>query len=488
MAFITDDFLLHGDTARRLYHGFAADAPILDYHCHLSPRDLADNRQFGTLFDIWLEGDHYKWRAMRANGVPERYCTGDADPYEKFLAWARTVPSTLRNPLYHWTHLELRRYFEIDDLLNEHTADAIWRRANARLGDRDSTAHGILRRFRVAALCTTDDPADTLEHHERLARSPLETAVYPCYRPDHALEIDNPEPFNRWVDKLGAAADVSIARLPHLLDALRLRHDDFHAHGCRLSDHGLDHCYAEACTDTEASRIFDGVRGGREPEPADAAKFASYLMLFFGHLDAARGWTKQLHLGALRNVNSRMLAALGPDTGFDSIGDWPQVRALGAYLDRLAREQALPKLIVYNVNPADNYALATMIGNFQDGTVAGKIQFGSGWWFLDQKEGIERQLNALSNAGLLSRFVGMVTDSRSFMSYPRHEYFRRVLCNLVGADVDRGELPRDEALIGGMIRGLCFSNAAGYLQLPVRDEVIAASGRSPGRLREPRES
>jgi len=465
MTFITDDFLLHGDTARLLYHEYAAGQPILDYHCHLPPRDLAANRQFATLFDIWLAGDHYKWRAMRANGVAERFCSGDADPYAKFLAWAATAPATLRNPLYHWTHLELLRYFGIGDLLDERSAPAIWAQANARLSDPELRAHGILRRFDVRVVCTTDDPADSLEHHERLASLPLETAVYPTFRPDAALKVSEPG-YNAWIDRLGAAADVSIARLPHFLDALRRRHDDFHAHGCRLSDHGLDSAYAATCADVEAARIFDAARSGAAPDEGDAARFAGYLMRFFGRLDAERGWTKQLHLGAARNVNTRMHAALGPDAGFDAIADLPQIEALARYLDALAREHALPKLIVYNLNPADNYPVAALAGCFQDGELAGKIQFGSGWWFLDQKEGIEWQLNALSATGLLSRFVGMVTDSRSFMSFPRHEYFRRVLCNLLGAEIDRGELPRDDTLVGGMIADICYSNAVRYLALP----------------------
>jgi len=467
MAFITDDFLLQGETARRLYREHAAHQPILDYHCHLPARDLAANRQFDTLFDIWLEGDHYKWRAMRANGVDERFCTGDADPYAKFLAWARTVPATLRNPLYHWTHLELVRYFGIDDLLNERSAPDVWARANARLVEPDSRVHGILRRFNVRTVCTTDDPADSLEHHERLASMPIPTAVHPTFRPDAALKIADAG-FNAWVDRLGAAADISIERLPHFLDALLKRHDEFHAHGCRVSDHGLDFAFADTCTDAEASRAFDTARCGKGVDPVDVGRFAGYLMRFFGRLDAERGWTKQLHLGARRNVNTRMRAVLGPDTGFDAIGDWPQIDSLARYLDALAHEQALPKMIVYNLNPADNCAFATLAGCFQDGDVAGKIQFGSGWWFLDQKEGIEWQLNALSATGLLSRFVGMVTDSRSFMSFPRHEYFRRVLCNLLGAEIDRGELPRDEALVGGMIEDICYSNAVRYLALPER--------------------
>jgi glucuronate isomerase len=475
VTFITDDFLLHGDTARRLYRTFAAPQPILDYHCHLPPADLADDRRFANLFEIWLEGDHYKWRAMRANGVPERYCTGDAEPYEKFMAWARTVPYTLRNPLYHWTHLELQRYFGIDERLDESTAPTLWARANERLADPDLSARGILGRFRVNVVCTTDDPADTLEHHERLSRSPLATAVYPCYRPDGALRTTDALAFNMWIDRLGAASGTSITRLPDLLDALRARHDDFHAHGCRLSDHGLEVCPVAPCSDADAARLFDQVRSGRALDSSESEQFASHLMLFFGHLDAARGWTKQLHLGALRDVNTKMLASLGPNTGFDSIGDWPQARALGQYLDRLNRSNALPKIVVYNLNPADNYVFATMIGNFQDGSVAGKIQFGSGWWFLDQKDGIRAQLDALSNAGLLSRFIGMVTDSRSFMSFPRHEYFRRVLCDLLGTDIDRGELPDDEALVGRMIEDLCYGNAARLLGLPARTTPVRSA-------------
>src|SRR5262245_1114618 len=468
MTFITDDFLLHGPTARQLYHQFAAAQPILDYHCHLPVRDIASNRRFATLAEAWLEGDHYKWRAMRANGVDERFCTGDAPPYEKFLAWARTVPRTLRNPLYHWTHLELLRYFGIHELLNEQTAPGIWARANARLADEDLTTRGMLRRFKVRCVCTTDDPADSLTHHEALAAAPLETAVYPTFRPDAAMRLHDVIAFNQWVDTLAAAANVEIARLGDLLDALRKRHDDFHARGCRLSDHGLEHCPTVGCSDTDAARIFDRARSGAAIDPDDGDLFAGYLMLAFGRLDAERGWTKQLHLGALRNANTRMMQSLGRDTGFDSVGDWPQVSRLAAYLDALEREQALPKIVVYNLNPADNYAFATLAGSFQGGNIPGRIQFGSGWWFLDQREGIEWQLNALSNNGMLSRFIGMITDSRSFMSFPRHEYFRRVLCNLVGTDVDRGDLPRDLELVGGLVRDICFGNAERYLNLPAR--------------------
>ncbi len=465
MSFIHEDFLLNSGAARRLYHEYAEDEPILDYHCHLSPKDIADDRHFHDLFEIWLEGDHYKWRAMRADGNSERYCTGDAQPYDKFMAWARTVSRTLRNPLYHWTHLELKRYFGVDDLLSEKTAPAIWEKARARLAAGNLSTRGILKKFRVQALCTTDDPVDDLSHHRRLAASSFETRMYPAFRPDKSLNVNKPELFCPWVDRLAATSDTAVTKLTDFLEALRKRHDFFHAMGCRLSDHGLNHSFAEPCAESEAALIFDNARAGRAADPGEQLRFASFMMLFFGRLDAAKGWTKQLHLGAWRNANTRMLRKLGPDTGFDSIGDWLQVEALGRYMDLLDQENALPKMIIYNLNPVHNYSFAAMIGNFQDGSIPGKIQFGSGWWYLDQKEGIEWQLNALSNAGLLSRFVGMLTDSRSFMSFPRHEYFRRVLCDLVGTDMERGELPDDYELVGGMVRDICFSNARNYLQL-----------------------
>lgn len=464
-SFIHADFLLTSEAGKHLYHTYAAPQPILDYHCHLPPKDIAENRRFETLHAIWLEGDHYKWRAMRANGVDERYCTGGASPYDKFLAWARTVPFTLRNPLYHWTHLELKRYFGIKDLLDEESAPKIWDRANEILTTEDLRPHGILKKFQVRALCTTDDPTDDLRWHHAIAHSNLETRVYPTFRPDKALAVHSPEAFNAWSDRLGAAANVDIRRLPQFLDALKKRHDVFHAAGCRLSDHGLDHAFSEPSTEARAAEIFDRARSGMPATPEEQAQFASFLMLFFGRLDAEKGWTKQLHLGARRNNNTRMLRAIGADTGFDSIGDWPQIDALAAYLDRLDQENALPKMILYNVNPADNYAVAALAGNFQDGRTPGKIQFGSGWWFLDQKEAMEWQINALSNTGLLSRFVGMLTDSRSFMSYPRHEYFRRVLCDMIGRDVDAGYIPMREDLLRELIENVCYGNAKRYLGL-----------------------
>jgi glucuronate isomerase len=480
MEFITDNFLLQSETARYLFKTYAAGEPILDYHCHLSPKDLAENRRFNNLFEIWLQGDHYKWRAMRANGIPERYCTGDVEPYQKFLAWAMTVPQTLRNPLYHWAHLELKRHFGVNELLNEDTAPAIWQHANEQLQDDGLSACGILERFRVTVLCTTDDPTDSLQHHRQVRESGMATRVFPTFRPDRALRTTDPASFNKWVDKLSQSSNVEIARLTDFLAALRQRHDDFHQHGCRLSDHGLDHCYAETCTEAEASAAFARVRSGQTLGPEEADKLSSYLMTFFGHLDAEKGWTKQLHLGAYRNANGRMLNGHGRDMGFDSIGDWPQIQSLGRYLDSLDRAGSLPKTIIYNANPTDNYAFAAMAGNFQDGRIAGKIQLGSAWWFLDQKDAMEKQLNALSNCGLLARFVGMVTDSRSFMSYPRHEYFRRVLCNLLGNEVERGELPDDEELVGNMIRRICYQNAVEYLGLPSAHKKAEAAAASNG--------
>ena len=467
--FLTEDFLLSNDAGRHLYHQFAASQPILDYHCHLSPRDIAENRRFANLFEIWLEGDHYKWRAMRANVVPEKYITGDATPYEKFLAWARTVPYTLRNPLYHWTHLELQRYFGIAELLDEKSAPSIWERANAILSN-SLTTHAILQKFKVEVVCTTDDPTDDLRHHQALAKSDLKTRVFPAFRPDKALAIGDAD-FAPWLKRLSQASNVDVKNLSTFLQALRSRHDCFHSLGCRLSDHGLNHCYAARCSEPAAATIFSQVREGHSVTGDERTQFASFMMLFFARLDAEKGWTKQLHLGALRNVNTVARDKLGADTGYDAIGDFPQAPHLAAYLDLLAREKALPRMILYNLNPADNFQFATLAGCFQEGDrksedQPGKIQYGSAWWFLDQKQGITAQLDALSNAGLLSRFIGMVTDSRSFMSYPPHEYFRRVLCDLVGQDVMRGELPNEDALLGRLIEDICYRNARSYLRLP----------------------
>jgi glucuronate isomerase len=476
MKFIHEDFLLSNRTARRLYHTYAEDESILDYHCHLSPKDIAENRRFNNLFEIWLEGDHYKWRAMRSNGVSERFCTGNADPFSKFQAWAATVPHTLRNPLYHWTHLELKRYFEIEELLDEATAARIWKRANERLENPELSAQGILKKFRVTHVCTTDDPVDDLKYHQTLAVSGFATRMLPAYRPDRALMVDKPEFFNKWVTQLGEAANVDIATLSDFLDALRARHDYFHQNGCRLSDHGMNQSYANFCSPKVAATIFARARRGGAVSTEEHGQFAAFMMLFFGKLDAEKGWTKQLHLGAMRNNNLRLLKQIGADSGFDSIGDFPQAEALAGYLNRLDQENALPKTILYNLNPADNYVFATMLGNFQDGTIPGKIQLGSGWWFLDQKEGMQWQMNALSNLGLLSRFIGMITDSRSFMSFPRHEYFRRVLCNLIGRDMENGEIPDDEMLVGTMIRNICHANAKQYFGFPALKAEKSSGG------------
>jgi glucuronate isomerase len=469
--FMDDNFLLETDSAVHLYKTYAAPQPIFDYHCHLPPRHIAENRRFNNLFEIWLEGDHYKWRAMRANGESERYCTGDATPYEKFLVWARTVPTTLRNPLYHWTHLELQRYFGITELLNEASAPRIWEQANTALQTLD--VHAILSKFNVHTIGTTDDPADTLEHHTAIAASSLTTRVLPTFRPDASLRVDAPMAFNAWVNRLSTTANADIHSFATFLDAIAQRIADFHAIGCRLSDHGLDLAYSEPCTESQAAAIFDRTQIGEAASVQDHHKFASFIMHFLGQQYAKHGWTMQLHLGALRNVNSRAKAVHGPDTGFDTMGGvtahgHAQLPALARFLDKLDQTNELPRTILYNSNPIENYAFATLCGSFSAESLPGKVQFGSGWWFLDQKEGIELQLNALSNVGLLSRFVGMVTDSRSFMSYPRHEYFRRVLCTLLGAAMEKGLLPNnpnDENLIGSMVKDICFNNASSYFNL-----------------------
>jgi glucuronate isomerase len=468
--FIHENFLLSTNAARRLYREYAADEPIVDYHCHLSPADIAADRRFSNLWEIWIEGDHYKWRAMRSNGVPERLCTGDAPPHEKFMAWAATVPRTLRNPLYHWSHLELARYFGIGELLDERSAQRIWDKAGEMLAGNDLSAHGILRRFGVEVVGTTDDPADTLAHHRAIAGLGLAARVVPTYRPDKALGVHRPAEWNAWLETLEAASGVAISDVATFLHALGRRHDFFHEMGGRASDHGMESCCADFPTEAEAASIFGRARAGRPASPEEQARFASHVMLHVGRWDAEKGWAMQLHLGALRNNNTRLFRSLGPDTGFDSIGDSPQASALAGFLDRLDRENALPRTILYNLNPADTYVFASMLGNFQDGSLPGKIQLGSGWWFLDQKEGMEWQMNALSNLGLLSRFVGMVTDSRSFMSYPRHEYFRRVLCNLAGRDIEEGLLPDDMDLVGGMIAAICARNAREYFGFPAPGE------------------
>ncbi len=466
--FLHDDYILTTETARRLYHETAKHQPIYDYHCHLPPDQIAANRRFENITQIWLAGDHYKWRALRAAGVNEDLITGTkTSDYDKFLAYCRVVPQLVRNPLHHWSHLELRRYFGIDLLINEANAPKIWELANAKLATEALTTHGILTSNKVAVVCTTDDPADSLEHHVAIAKSDLKTRVYPTFRADKLMAVGSPAVFNTWCEQLGTRAGLDITDLAALLDALDKRHAFFHSLGGRLSDHGLENLPDVDCTEAEARAIFAQTRGGRAATPEQTAKWVWYVMVYLGRLDAKRGWTKQLHLGALRNNNSRLLQRLGADAGVDSIGDFSQARALSRYLDTLDRENQLPKIVLYNLNPADNYVFATMVGNFQDGTTPGKLQFGSGWWFLDQKEGMEWQINALSQLGLLSRFVGMLTDSRSFLSYPRHEYFRRILCAMIGADVEAGLIPADDAALKSLVADISFGNAAGYFGLEI---------------------
>lgn len=465
--FIHEDFLLETETARALYHDVAKHQPILDYHCHLSPREIAENHRFRSMTEVWLGGDHYKWRAMRTAGVQERYITGDAGDWDKFEAWAQTVPKTLRNPLYHWTHLELAFPFGIGDtLLDESSAQAVYDRCNEQLKDESFGALGLLVKFNVRAVCTTDDPTDSLEHHRTLRDKKQEgPKLYPTWRPDRALAVENPVEYNAWLGKLAEVSVTDITSLKTLLDALAKRHVFFHEMGCRLSDHGLDVMFSNDTTYDEADRAFQKVRGGTKLGGEEAVGLKSVLLHEFALMDHEKGWVQQFHLGALRNNNARLLGRLGPDTGFDSIGDDAQARPLARFLDRLDSSDQLAKTILYNLNPRDNELMATMIGNFQDGSVAGKMQYGSAWWFLDQLEGMERQMNALSNMGLLYCFVGMLTDSRSFLSYSRHQYFRRLLCNMLGNDVQRGLVPDDRRLLGELVKRVCFDNARDYFEL-----------------------
>ena len=461
--FVHDDFLLETETARDLYHRVAKDLPIIDYHCHLSPEWMAADHRFRSIAEIWLEGDHYKWRAMRAIGVPERFCTGDATDWEKFEAWARTVPDTLGNPLHHWTHMELRRPFGIETPLSPATARAVFDRANARLQEDGFTAMGLLKQFRVAVVCTTDDPTDALEPHATLARrKDADTQVYPTWRPDKAVLVEDLPAWTAWLGMLEKAAATSISTWDALLAALERRHTAFHERGCRASDHGLERLDAEPFTDQEAAALFARLRAGKPLTAGEARVFRSALLHRLALLDHARGWVQQFHVGAMRNNNSRMRRLLGPDTGFDSVSDVEQARPLARFLDRLDETDQLAKTILYNLNPADNELMATMAGNFQDGTVPGKMQWGSAWWFLDQLDGMEAQIRVLANMGLLSRFVGMITDSRSFLSYPRHDYFRRLLCNVLGEDVRRGRLPDDRQALGNLVANVSFYNARDY--------------------------
>ena len=467
--FMDENFLLQTPTAQKLYHEHAAKMPIIDYHCHLIPKMVADDHRFKSITEIWLGGDHYKWRAMRSNGVDERFCTGtDTTDWEKFQKWAETVPYTFRNPLYHWTHLELKTAFGIDKLLNPETAKEIFDACNDKLiNDPDMTARGLMRRYNVETVCTTDDPVDSLEYHKAVRDSGFEIKMLPTWRPDKAMAVEVPAEFRAYVEKLSEVSGVTISKFADMVDALQKRHDFFEEMGCRLSDHGIEEFYAADYTDAEIEAIFDTVYGGKELADEEIHKFKSAMLLVFGEMDYNSGWTQQFHYGAIRNNNSKMFKLLGPDTGFDSIGEFNTAKSCARFLDKLNTRGKLTKTILYNLNPCANEVIATMLGNFQDGSIPGKIQFGSGWWFLDQKDGMQKQMNALSLLGLLSRFVGMLTDSRSFLSYPRHEYFRRTLCNLVGNDIENGEIPYtgyEEQRVNQMIEDICYNNAKNFFK------------------------
>lgn len=464
--FLDKDFLLQTDAAKELYHDHAAKMPIIDYHCHLIPAMVANDYQFRSLTEIWLGGDHYKWRAMRTNGVDERYCTGtDTTDWEKFEKWAETVPYTMRNPLYHWTHLELKTAFGIEKLLSPKTAREIYDECTAKLQTPEYSARNLMRRYHVEVVCTTDDPVDSLEYHKKCKDDGFEIKVLPAWRPDKAMAVEVPADFRAYVEKLSEVSGVTISCFDDMIAALRKRQDFFAAMGCKLSDHGIEEFYAEDYTDTEINNIFNKVYGGQTLTQAEILKFKSAMLIVFAEMDAEKGWTQQFHYGAIRNNNTKMFKQLGPDTGFDSIGEFNTAKAMAKFLDKLNSKGKLAKTILYNLNPCANEVIATMLGNFQDGSVPGKIQFGSGWWFLDQKDGMEKQMNALSVLGLLSRFVGMLTDSRSFLSYPRHEYFRRTLCNLIGNDVENGLLPASEIdFLGQMVEDISYNNAKNFFQ------------------------
>jgi glucuronate isomerase len=469
--FLDENFLLKTKTAQQLYHEFAKDMPIIDYHCHLPPQQIAEDMKFENLTQVWLYGDHYKWRAMRTNGIHESYCTGNKSDWEKFQKWSETVPYTLRNPLYHWTHLELQRYFDVYDVLSPATARKVYDECTAKLRTPDYSVRNLLRKMNVKLVCTTDDPVDSLEFHKQISEDGFEIPILPAFRPDNAMNVSNPAKFNQYVEKLEAATNIAISSFDDFLYALQNRHDFFESMGCNVSDHGLEEIYAEDFTGSEIDAIFTKIHAGKHLNDIEQNKFRSAMLIHFAEWDWEKGWIQQFHLGALRNNNSRMMQTLGPDTGWDSIGDFSQGRAIAKFLDKLDSNNKLAKTVLYNLNPADNELMATMIGNFNDGSVAGKVQWGAAWWFLDQKDGMTKQINALSNMGLLSKFIGMLTDSRSFLSYPRHEYFRRLLCNLFGDEIENGELPNDINWVGKIVQDICFNNNRDYFNWQLADET-----------------
>jgi len=460
--FLDEHFLLNTKTAQTLYHEYAKNMPVIDYHCHLLPAQIASDHQFQNITEAWLYGDHYKWRAMRTNGVDESYATGAKSDLEKFQQWAATVPYTLRNPLYHWTHLELQRYFGITDVLSSKNANEVFEKASTLLQTPAFSVRNLLRKMNVALVCTTDDPLDDLAFHHQMKKEGFEIPILPAFRPDNAMNVSDPENFNKYIQKLQTVTGISIASFDDYLYALQSRHDYFAEAGCSVSDHGLEEIYAEDFTGSEIDAIFNKIHGGKSLNEIEQRKFKSAMLIHFAEWDHEKSWVQQFHLGALRNNNARMLNQLGPDTGWDSIGDFSQGKALAKFLGKLDTENKLAKTIIYNLNPADNELMATMVGNFNDGSVAGKVQYGSAWWFLDQKDGMVKQMNALSNMGLLSKFVGMLTDSRSFLSFPRHEYFRRILCNLFGEEIENGEMPNDIEWVGNIIQDICYRNARNY--------------------------
>ncbi len=467
--FINEEFLLQTKTAKLLYHDCAEKMPIYDYHCHLPAEKIAADQCFESITQAWLYGDHYKWRAMRTNGIDERFCTGGAGDWEKFEKWASTVPFTLRNPLFHWTHLELKRHFGIDELLTPAAAKEIYEQCSQMLQSPDFSIKNLLRKMNIKLICTTEGPLNNLEGHKKIKQQDFEISVHAAFRPDQCLAVENPAGFNQFLDELEKVSNVKITSFDDLITAIKKRHDYFHQNGCRLSDYGLEAAYAEDYTQNEVKTIFDKIRKGDVLNSRQCLKLKSAMMYEFALMDCQSGWVMQLHLGALRNNNTRMLKTLGPDTGFDSIGDFETAKPLAKFLDRLDTNNKLPKTILYNLNPADNALMATMVGNFQDGSFPGKLQYGPAWWFLDQKDGIEKHIEVLSNMGLLARFVGMTTDSRSFLSFPRHEYFRRILCNILGSDVESGLLPDDTSLLGEMVRNICYNNAKNYFDMTCGD-------------------
>jgi len=463
--FLLEDFLLRSDFAKLLYHDYAAHQPIIDYHCHLSPKDIATNRQFKNISEVWLAGDHYKWRAMRTLGIDEKFITGNASDEAKFDKWAETVPYTLRNPLYHWTHLELQRYFNISDLLAPNTSKSIYNEASDQLHDPSYATQGLLSKMNVEVVCSTDDPIDNLEYHIKAKKDGVKTKLFPTFRPDKSYAVEDSKTYLAYVQQLADVSKVEVKNYDDFLQAMQSRVDFFHEQGGRLSDHGLEQLYFFQVGDHDIKYLFEKLNKNENLSPIEVNYFKFHTIYELSKMYHAKGWTQQFHLGALRNTNVRMLSKLGPDTGFDSIGDFSQAKALGGFLNLLDSTDQLAKTILYNLNPADNEVMATMVGNFNDGSIKGKVQFGSAWWFLDQKDGMEKQINSLSNMGLLSCFIGMLTDSRSFLSFPRHEYFRRTLCNLIGQDVENGELPADEAWLGKIVSDICYNNAKEYLKL-----------------------